>query len=273
MVSGRAGNWSRRRNPVRAAIRQRDSRVADVESGRGPRVCAPPRRGSARAGWPMGRSGSGNDQCPERPDSFRSGGRAPGIPREDRSRERGRRELVVSELGREAPDTMSNGPLTAFVIVTAIAVVLQMAILLGMFLAVRKTSAKMESLAEEVKTKVLPSAELAHSMMSEMRPKIETLVDNVSVSTTMMRTQLERIDATLTDIVDRTRLQVIRADEFVTNTMDKLEETREAVQRTVVSPVRHLSGLMHGVTVGLETLFSRQKDRATPNLPRDEMFI
>jgi len=168
---------------------------------------------------------------------------------------------------------MSNGPLTAFVIVTAIAVVLQMLILLGMFLAVRKTSAKMESLAEEVKTKVLPSAELAHSMMSDMRPKIETLVDNVSVSTTMMRTQLERIDATLTDIVDRTRLQVIRADEFVTNTMDKLEETREAVQRTVVSPVRHLSGLMHGVTVGLETLFSRQRDRTAPNLPRDEMFI
>ena len=168
---------------------------------------------------------------------------------------------------------MSNGPLTAFVIVTAIAVVLQMAILLGMFLAVRKTSAKMESLAEEVKTKVLPSAELAHSMMSEMRPKIETLVDNVSVSTTMMRTQLERIDATLTDIVDRTRLQVIRADEFVTNTMDKLEETREAVQRTVISPVRHLSGLMHGVTVGLETLFSRHRDREPASLPRDEMFI
>ena len=168
---------------------------------------------------------------------------------------------------------MSNGPLTAFVIVTAIAVVLQMLILLGMFLAVRKTSAKMESLAEEVKTKVLPSAELAHAMMSDMRPKIETLVDNVSVSTAMMRTQLERIDATLTDIVDRTRLQVIRADEFVTNTMDKLEETREAVQRTVVSPVRHLSGLMHGVTVGLETLFSRQRDRTPASLPRDEMFI
>jgi len=168
---------------------------------------------------------------------------------------------------------MSNGPLTAFVIVTAVAVVLQMLILAGMFFAVRKTSAKMESLAEDVKTKVLPTAELAHSMMAEMRPKIETLVDNVSVSTSMMRTQLERIDATLTDIVDRTRLQVIRADEFVTNTMDKLEETREAVERTVVSPVRYFSGLMHGVTVGLETLFSRQKDRATPNLPRDEMFI
>jgi methyl-accepting chemotaxis protein len=168
---------------------------------------------------------------------------------------------------------MSNGLLTLFIAVTAAAVLLQAGILFAMFVAVRKTTVKVESLSEEVKTKVLPTAELAHSMMAEMRPKIETLVDNVSVSTSMMRTQLERIDATLTDIVDRTRLQVIRADEFVTNTMDKLEETRDAVQRTVVSPVRHLSGLMHGVTVGLETLFSRQRGRAAANLPQDEMFI
>lgn len=168
---------------------------------------------------------------------------------------------------------MSNGLLIFFIAVTAAAVLLQAGILVAMFVAVRKTSAKVELLTEEVKTKVLPTAELAHSMMSDMRPKIETLVDNVSVSTTMMRTQLERIDATLTDIVDRTRLQVIRADEFVTNTMDRLEETRETLQRTVVSPVRHLSGLMHGVTVGLETLFSRQRGRTAANLPRDEMFI
>jgi hypothetical protein len=169
---------------------------------------------------------------------------------------------------------MDNTLLMVFIAVTAVAVLLQAAILAGMFFAVRKTSAKVESLAEEVKTKVLPTAELAHSMILELRPKIETVADNVSVSTTMLRTQLERIDATLTDIVDRTRLQVIRADEFVNNTMDKLEETREAVQRTVVSPVRHISGLMHGVTAGLEAFFSRKRQRSgAPNVQQDEMFI
>jgi hypothetical protein len=167
----------------------------------------------------------------------------------------------------------NNTLLTIFIAVTAAAVVLQAAILAGMFFAMKKTSAKIESLAEEVKTKVLPTAELAHSMIVELRPKIETVADNVSVSTTMMRTQLERIDATLTDIVDRTRLQVIRADEFVNNTMDKLEETREAVQRTVVSPVRHISGLMHGVTAGVEAFFSRKRERNSATVPQDEMFI
>lgn len=168
---------------------------------------------------------------------------------------------------------MDNTLLIVFIAVTACAVLLQAGILAGMYFAMRKTSAKVESLAEEVKTRVLPTAELAHSMMSDLRPKIETLVDNVSVSTTMMRTQLERIDATLTDIVDRTRLQVIRADEFVTSTMDKLEETRESVQRTVVSPVRQISGLMHGLTVGVEAFFSRRRGRNSSSVQQDEMFI
>jgi len=167
----------------------------------------------------------------------------------------------------------NNTLLTVFIAVTAAAVLLQAAILAGMFLAMKKTSAKVESLAEQVKTKVLPTAELAHSMIVELRPKIETVADNVSVSTTMLRTQLERVDATLTDIVDRTRLQVIRADEFVNNTMDKLEETREAVQRTVVSPVRQISGLMHGVTAGVEAFFSRKRQRNSVNAAQDEMFI
>jgi hypothetical protein len=167
----------------------------------------------------------------------------------------------------------NNTLLTVFIAVTASAVLLQAAILAGMFFAMKKTSAKVESLAEEVKTKVLPTAELAHSMIVELRPKIETVADNVSVSTTMMRTQLERVDATLTDIVDRTRLQVIRADEFVNSTMDKLEETREAVQRTVVSPVRQISGFMHGVTAGMEAFFSRKRQRNSANAPQDEMFI
>jgi len=163
-----------------------------------------------------------------------------------------------------------NGLLIIFIAVTAGAVLLQAGMLAGMYVAMRKTSRRVESLADEVKTKVLPTAEMAHSMMRDLRPRIETVADNVSVSSTLLRGQMERIDATLADIVDRTRLQVIRADEFVNSTMDKLEETREAMQRTVLSPVSRLSGLVHGVGVGVEAFFSRRRRSA---VAQDEMFI
>ncbi|SRR5258708_1561478 len=168
---------------------------------------------------------------------------------------------------------MSNNWLVLFIAVTAVAVLLQTLILAFMFFAMKQTSAKMEAIAGEMKNKVLPTAELAHSMITELRPKIETVMDNVSFSSTVLRTQLERIDATLTDIVDRTRLQVIRADEFVTGTMDKIESTREVVERTVVSPVRYISGLAHGVSVGMEAFFGRRRNRNGANVQQDEMFI
>lgn len=166
-----------------------------------------------------------------------------------------------------------NTLLIVFIVVTALAVVIQAGILVGMYVAMRKTSGKVELLAEEVRTKVIPTAQLAQEMIAELRPKLLTVADNVSASTTVLRTQLERLDATLTDIVDRTRLQVIRADEFVNSTMDKLEETREAVERTVVSPVKHLTGIMHGLSVGLEAFLGHRRERATATVPQDEMFI
>jgi len=166
-----------------------------------------------------------------------------------------------------------NTLLIISIVVIGFAVVGQALILAGMFFAMRRTSGRVELLAEEVRTKVIPTAQLAHEMIVELRPKLVNVVDNVSVSTNVMRDQLERLDATLTDIVDRTRLQVIRADEFVNSTMDKLEETREAVQRTVVSPVKHLSGIMHGLSVGLEAFLGRRRERETATVPQDEMFI
>lgn len=166
-----------------------------------------------------------------------------------------------------------NTLLIIFIVVTALAVAIQAGVLVSMFLAMRKTSEKVEVLAEEVRTKVLPAVQLAQETITELRPKIVAMADNVSASTATIRNQVERLDATLTDIVDRTRLQVIRADEFVNHTMDKLEETREAVERTVVSPVRHLSGIMHGLQAGFEAFLSRRRDSNGASIPQDEMFI
>ena len=164
--------------------------------------------------------------------------------------------------------------LTIFIAVTAVAVVLQAGVLLGMLLALRKTGARIEALAEEIRTKVLPAAEAAHSLLVELRPRIETAVANVSESTTMIRAQLQRIDATVNDVVDRSRLQVIRADDLVSRTLDRVEETTELVHKSVVSPVRQLTGLIRGVTTALEFLTSaRRRNRGGVTVPQDEMFI
>lgn len=165
--------------------------------------------------------------------------------------------------------------LIAFTAVTAAAVVIQAGMLVGMYLAVRKTGAKVESLAADVKTKILPTTDLAQNMLVELRPKIEAMVGNVSESSTLLKGQLQRVDATVNDVLDRTRLQVIRADELLNRTMDRVEETTEMVHKTVVSPVRQLAGVVQGLSVGLEFLLGTRRRRRSSDVtvPQDEMFI
>jgi hypothetical protein len=164
--------------------------------------------------------------------------------------------------------------LPIFIGFTAAAVVIQAGILVAMYLAVRQSAARMESLAAEVKTKVLPAAEITYSMLVEFRPHLQTLITNVSESSTMIRTQMERLDATISDAIDRTRLQVIRADELLNRTLDRVESTTDLVHKTVVSPVRQLSGLIQGVTAGLEFLIgTKRRQRNHVAVPQDEMFI
>jgi hypothetical protein len=168
---------------------------------------------------------------------------------------------------------------TVFIALTGIAVLLQAGVLMAMYIAVRKSSARIEAIATDVKTKVVPTIEQAEALLTEIRPKLQVIAQNLQESTTMLRDQVQRVDATVNDVVDRGRLQIIRADELLTRTLDRVEHTTEMVHNTVISPIRRLSGLMQGVTVGLEFLLggrgrknggSREERRP---VPQDEMFI
>jgi hypothetical protein len=170
---------------------------------------------------------------------------------------------------------MDDTLLKFFIAVTTIAVAVQAGILVALYVAVRKSSERMEALATEVKTKVLPTVETAQSMLEELRPKIEVISTNFAESSDMLRNQLGRLDATVTDALDRARLQVIRADELLNRTMDKVEETSEVVHKTVISPLRQVNGLMAAISTGVD-VFLGQKRRHPRNGgggPQDEMFI
>ncbi len=153
-----------------------------------------------------------------------------------------------------------------------IAIVVQIGILIGILLTVKKTSARVESLAGEVQKRALPALDTAQALLNNSRPRIEEMIADAAATTAMVKAQLERVNTTVTDVVDRTRLQVIRADELVTRTLDRVEETTELVQHTVVSPVRHVAGIVSGVTAVLESLIGH-RGRRREGAPQDEMFI
>ena len=166
-----------------------------------------------------------------------------------------------------------------FIALTGAAIVLQAGVLVAMYRVMRKSSARMEALAVEVKTRALPTIETAQAILTELRPKLTVIVDNLTETSHSIRSQVERMDVTVDDVVDRARLQIIRADELLSRTIDRVEETSEMVHKTVVSPVRQFSGLIQGVTAGIEFLLGNRSRRnggsreARRPVPQDEMFI
>jgi len=164
--------------------------------------------------------------------------------------------------------------LTIFIAITASALTLQAVVLGAMYIAMRKSSERMEALAAEVKTKILPTAETVQAMLVELRPKIENTVNNVSETSALVRGQMQRLDATVNDALDRSRLQIIRADELVSRTLDHVEESTETLHKTVISPIRQISGIIRGVSAGLEFFIAGKRRRNHGvTVPQDEMFI
>lgn len=168
--------------------------------------------------------------------------------------------------------------LTIFIAVTSGAVVLQMLILAGMFFTLRKLAKRVETVTDEVKTQAMPLLENGKHIQAQVQqildtssPKLALVLDNAAAITTSAHNGIGRVESTLNDVLDRARLQVIRADEMVTRAMDQVEDTTEKVAHSVTSPVKHASGIVHGISTGFGTYFGQKRPRKPR--PSDEMFI
>ena len=163
-----------------------------------------------------------------------------------------------------------------FVVVAAVAIVIQMSVMVGLYLSLKKTSAKVNALADMVEQRAMPVVDTTRALLAENGPKIQTIMDNAVAASHTARAQLERMDVTVTDVVDRARLQIVRADELVSRTMDKVEATTELVEQTVVQPVKSIAGIVSGVTATANALLGLRKRRQRGPRnggPDDEMFI
>ncbi len=169
--------------------------------------------------------------------------------------------------------------LTIFIAVTAGAVVLQMLILAGMFFTIRKLSAHITQLSDDLVPRIVPVLEQTkkltsdvQSMLETTRPKLDVILDNAAVVSSTAREQTQKLDVALTGFMDRAKIQAIRADELVTRTFDRVEDTSSKVQNTVTAPFKQVNAILQGVGAGLETLFNKSRQPRNGK-HQDDMFI
>ena len=151
-----------------------------------------------------------------------------------------------------------------FVAVTAVAIVIQMIVLIAVYFAIRKSSARMEALAQfaqQVQLRLVPTVEMAQNLLQEYRPKLDLMITNLAETSSLIRKDVERLDGNVAAASDRIHALTVRIDALVARTLDRVEEATELVGQSVVSPVRQAAAVLQGVTTGVAAFFNRQSNK------------
>jgi hypothetical protein len=161
-----------------------------------------------------------------------------------------------------------------FVIVAAAAIVLQAGILFGIYTAIKQASEKMTRTAEDLKLHFDPILSRCNVLLEDLQPRLTSTSADAAEITRIARTQAERFDRLFGEVVDRLRLQIIRADQLLSDALEEIENTGASLRKSMLGPVQQVSALVKGISAGIEFLRSGQKgaDRAREQQD-EELFI
>jgi flagellar hook-basal body complex protein FliE len=150
--------------------------------------------------------------------------------------------------------------LVIFTAITALSLLIQACSLLAMFIVLRKSVSKMQGLAEEMKAKALPTIASAQALIDDVGPKLKTATSQFSEISQNLRHQAYNINETMDNALVKANAQIRRIDEMVTGTMDAVDNASRAIESAVAVPTRRVSGIIHGVRVGLGVFLGREKE-------------
>ena len=164
-----------------------------------------------------------------------------------------------------------------FVIVTAVAIVLQAIMLIALFLQLRRTAARVEETISDLNTRLTPIISRLQILVDDVSPRISGLVADASELTRLARGQAQKIDRIMTETMERLRLQLIHVDQILTGAMETVEEAGSRMRDTIWGPVVKASAMIRGIQSGLEFLRAARGRRHSVEQPSEQqdegMFI
>jgi|SRR5213593_3253391 len=159
-----------------------------------------------------------------------------------------------------------EGLLTLFVALTALAVITQAGVLVGIYIMSKRLSEQIERFMKETREMISPMKSITENLRSASANLVE-----IGLSA---REQFRRVEAMVTDTGEALHIQLERFDRVSQNVVGRINETAEIVQDSVVRPVREIAALAKGLTRGFETfLFRRGRSTVDQARQDEELFI
>jgi ABC-type transporter Mla subunit MlaD len=167
-----------------------------------------------------------------------------------------------------------SGWLAAFIVVACVAIVIQMAILLAMFVTVRTAIQNFTKIATDLQGRIQPILTRVTRIVDDSEDRIRSITTDTAEITRLARSQAQKVDRVFTDAVERLRAQVIRADHILTGTLEVIEEAGATFRTRLWKPVQQASALIKGFKAGLEILRGTGKPpESDPATQDEELFI
>ena len=166
---------------------------------------------------------------------------------------------------------MNSNLLTAFIAITSAAVVLQMLILLGIYLEVRRATSQVHGIALDFQRRTN-----ARDVLADATPKVKEITSNLTEASVTLKKQAATLGDTAVEMALRAKNKVAAADDMVTRTLERVEKTTGAVQNSVLLPVRRVNGILQGISVGIGAFLNQKREvrEERKRSPNDEgMFV
>jgi len=167
-----------------------------------------------------------------------------------------------------------SGWLEAFIVVATIAIVIQMGILLAMFLQVRTAIGTFSRIAQQLQARMDPILVRTNRILEDSEGRIASIMGDGAEIARLARGQAQKVDRVFSDMVERLRVQVVRADHILTGALEVIEETGATFRSKVWKPVHQASAVLKGLKAGLDFIRGARRGETSDAAEQDEeLFI
>jgi hypothetical protein len=167
-----------------------------------------------------------------------------------------------------------SGLLVWFIAIATIAIVIQMGILVAMFLQVRTAIETFSRIAQQLQARMDPILLRTNRILEDSEERLASIMGDGAEIARLARGQAQKVDRVFTDMVERLRIQVVRADHILTGALEVIEETGTTFRSKVWKPVHQASAVLKGIKAGLEFIRGGRRSETSDAAEQDEeLFI
>ncbi|HEV2387732.1 MAG TPA: hypothetical protein VGS20_10815 [Candidatus Acidoferrales bacterium] len=161
-----------------------------------------------------------------------------------------------------------------FVVIAAVALALQSALLCALYFQFRHLSQTLSQVAQSIETRLTPVLSRLHRLLEDSQGQLTDIVSDTAEIVRLVKTNGQKFDRLLDEASDRLRLQILHADRLLTGALETIEDAGAELRKSVIEPVRNATALIRGVQAGIDFFRGRSRIAERRRESQDEgLFI